>query len=84
MENLDTWLRNLDPKQREAAQASHSQPLLICAGAGSGKTRVIMTRVAWLIQQIGVDPCAILALSFTKKACQVLLQERSTESFTPY
>ena len=70
-ENLETWLQNLDPTQRLAAEAPHSEPLLISAGAGSGKTRVIMTRVAWLIERIGIDPSRILALSFTRKACQV-------------
>lgn len=70
------WLKNLDPKQREAAEAPHSEPLLICAGAGSGKTRVIMTRVAWLMERIGIDPTTILALSFTKKACQVSVSSK--------
>ncbi len=72
MDTLDAWLLNLDSKQRNAVESSHSDPLLICAGAGSGKTRVIMTRVAWLINRIGVEPSTILALSFTTKACQVM------------
>ena len=71
MEDLDEWLSNLDYVQRSAVESSHTDPLLICAGAGSGKTRVIMTRVAWLINRIGVEPSSILALSFTTKACQV-------------
>ena len=68
---LEGWLKNLDQNQRKAAESSPYEPLLICAGAGSGKTRVIMTRIAWLIERIRVDPANILALSFTKKACEV-------------
>jgi superfamily I DNA and RNA helicase len=70
-ESLEVWLSNLDPAQRMAAESSPEEPLLISAGAGSGKTRVIMTRIAWLVDRIGVDPKHILALSFTRKACQV-------------
>lgn len=73
MQNL---LHNLNPEQL-AAVTLPAQSALILAGAGSGKTRVLTTRIAWLIQTGQVSPGGVLAVTFTNKAAKEMMTRLS-------
>lgn len=62
-------INNLNPMQREAVMHIDG-PLLILAGAGSGKTTVLVNRIAYMMQEKGISPYSILAITFTNKAAK--------------
>ncbi len=67
--SMDEILSQLNEEQRQAVMINDGS-LLVFAGAGSGKTRVITTKIAYAIEELGLEPWRILAVTFTNKACK--------------
>ena len=63
-ENIMKYTNGMNERQKQAVLATEG-PLLVLAGAGSGKTRVLTHRIAYLIEELGVSPYSILTLTFT-------------------
>ena len=70
---MEDFLEGFNPAQREAVEYCDG-PSLVIAGAGSGKTRVLTYKIAWLMKELGYEPWSILALTFTNKAADEMKQ----------
>lgn len=85
MTQIAPYMETLNNEQRQAV-LHNGKGLLILAGAGSGKTRVITTKIAYLIRERGIDPRSILAVTFTNKAAREmadrarLIDERASDA----
>lgn len=75
--SIDEYIEQLNDKQKMAV-LENSAPLLVLAGAGSGKTRVITTKIAYAIEKLGIHPYEILSVTFTNKAAREM-KERVTD-----
>jgi DNA helicase-2/ATP-dependent DNA helicase PcrA len=73
----DELLRDLNPQQAQAVQST-SPALLVSAGAGSGKTRVLTRRIAWILSQFHAWPSQVLAITFTNKAAAEMRERLET------
>ncbi|WP_304581164.1 UvrD-helicase domain-containing protein, partial [Dubosiella newyorkensis] len=75
---MESSLQNLNAPQREAA-TTIDEHVRIIAGAGSGKTRVLMARIAYLVNEVGILPWRIMAITFTNKAANEMKERLSKE-----
>ena len=74
---MDTIFKYLNEKQQEAVKATEGK-VRVVAGAGSGKTRVLAYRYAYLVNELGIDPGNILCMTFTNKAAQEMRNRIAT------